>query len=143
MLPCNVLTKYLDSLRFAPQIRNFCPATSSLRNGILRTIFTTRDVHPRDRFDYWHSVACKEIVEHESSPVCRASFEAEIEVGSLGGLDLIAFQNSPLTVQHGQAHISRKTSEQLFICRETSGILNMEQDGRQITLHPGGMTLLD
>lgn len=109
----------------------------------MRTVFTTRNVHPRDRFDYWHSVACKEIVEHESSPASRASFEAEIEVGSLGGLDLVAFQNSPLTVEHGHAHVSRKSSEQLLFCRETSGFLNVEQDGRQITLHPGDMTLLD
>ncbi|MDN3279414.1 helix-turn-helix domain-containing protein [Frankia sp. RB7] len=99
-------------------------------------------MHPRDRFDYWHSVACREIVEHESVPVSRAHFEAEIEVGSMGTLDLIAFQNSPLRVEHGQAH-TRRSPEQLFLCRETSGSMSVEQDGRQITLHPGDMTLLD
>lgn len=109
----------------------------------METIFTTRDVHPRDRFDYWHSVACREIVEHESFPVSRAHFEAEIEVGSVGALDLVAFQNSPLRVEHGQAHTSRRSSEQLFLCRETSGSMSVEQDGRQITLHSGDMTLLD
>ena len=108
----------------------------------MRTIFTTSDVHPRDRFDYWHSVACREIVEHESLPVSRVHFEAAIEVGSVGALDLVAFQNSPLSVEHGQAH-TRRSSEQLFLCRETSGSMSVEQDGRQITLHPGDMTLLD
>jgi AraC-like DNA-binding protein len=100
-------------------------------------------VHPRDRFDYWHSVACKEIVEHDSVPVSRVHFEAEIEVGSVGALDLVAFQNSPLRVEHGQAHISRRSLEHLFLCRETSGSVSVEQEGRQITLHPGTMTLLD
>jgi AraC family transcriptional regulator, positive regulator of tynA and feaB len=109
----------------------------------LRTVFTTRDVHPRDRFDYWHSAACREIVEHASFPVSRIHFEAEIEVGSVGALDLVAFRNSPLRVERGQAHISRRSSEQLFLCRETSGLLSVEQEGRQITLHPGDMTLLD
>jgi AraC-like DNA-binding protein len=109
----------------------------------LRTVFTTRDVHPRDRFDYWHSVACREIVEHDSVPVSRVHFEAEIEVGSVGALDLVGFQNSPLRVEHGQAHISRRSSEHLFLCRETSGSVSVEQEGRQITLHPGNMTLLD
>lgn len=109
----------------------------------MRTVFTTRDVHPRDRFDYWHSVACTEIVEHASFPDSRLHFEAEIEVGSLGTLDLVAFQNSPLRVEHGQAHISRRSSEQLFFCRETSGVVSVEQEGRQITLRPGDMTLVD
>ncbi|MEA2835699.1 MAG: hypothetical protein QOD89_249 [Bradyrhizobium sp.] len=109
----------------------------------MRTVFTTRDVHPRDRFDYWHGVACKEIVEHESFPVSRLQFEAEIEVGSLGPLDLVAFQNSPLRVEHGQAHISRSSLEHLFLCRETNGLVSVEQEGRQITLHPGDMMLLD
>jgi AraC family transcriptional activator of tynA and feaB len=109
----------------------------------LRTVFTTRDVHPRDRFDYWHSVACREIVEHDSIPVSRVHFEAEIEVGSLGALNLVGFQNSPLRVEHGPAHISRKCSEHLFLCRETSGSVSVEQEGRQITLQPGNMTLLD
>ncbi|EHR01591.1 DNA-binding domain-containing protein, AraC-type [Bradyrhizobium sp. WSM471] len=122
---------------------NFCSAAAPLRKGELQTIFTTRDVHPRDRFDYWHSVACKEIVEHESFPDSRAHFEAEIEVGSVGALDLVAFQNSPLKVEHAQAHISRMSSDQLLFCRETSGLVSVEQDGRQITLHPGDMTLLD
>jgi AraC family transcriptional activator of tynA and feaB len=109
----------------------------------LRTVFTTRDVHPRDRLDYWHSVACKEIVEHDSVPVSRVHFEAEIEVGSLGALELVAFQNSPLRVEHGQAHISRSSSEHLFLCRETSGSVSVEQEGRHITLQAGNMTLLD
>jgi AraC-like DNA-binding protein len=100
-------------------------------------------VHPRDRFDYWHSVACREIVEHDSFPVSRVHFEAEIEVGSVGPLDLVAFQNSPLRVEHGQAHISRRGSEHLFLCRETSGLVSLEQEGRQITLHSGDMMLLD
>jgi AraC-like DNA-binding protein len=88
-------------------------------------------------------VACREIVEHDSFPESRIHFDAEIEVGSVGALDLVAFQNSPLRVEHGQIHISRKSSEHLFLCRETSGRLSVEQDGRQITLHPGEMTLLD
>ncbi len=109
----------------------------------MRTVFTTRDVHPRDRFDYWHSVACREIVEHESVPISRVQFEAEIEVGSVGSLDLVAFQNSPLQVEHRQAHISRTSSERLFLCQETSGLVSIEQEGRQVSLHAGDMMLLD
>ena len=37
----------------------------------VKTIFSTSPVHPRDRFDYWHSLACKEIVGHDSLPENR------------------------------------------------------------------------
>jgi len=34
----------------------------------MEKLFSTKDVHPRDRFAYWHDVACKHIVEHNSRP---------------------------------------------------------------------------
>jgi hypothetical protein len=37
----------------------------------LKTIFSTTGVHARERFDYWHDVACKNLVEHDSNPECR------------------------------------------------------------------------
>jgi hypothetical protein len=29
-------------------------------------LFSTRDVHPRERIDYWHEVARKNIVYHDA-----------------------------------------------------------------------------
>ena len=28
---------------------------------VMETLFSTKDVHARDRFDYWHEVACRRI----------------------------------------------------------------------------------
>jgi hypothetical protein len=50
---------------------------------------STRDVHPRDRLDYWHSVACNSLV----GPLtleCRQTFAAAEEVAKSQILDLIA-----------------------------------------------------
>jgi AraC-like DNA-binding protein len=109
----------------------------------LRTVFATDEVHPRDRFDYWHSVACKEVVEHDGLPLCRLNFEAQIEVGSVGALNLVAFQTSPLNVEHTWTHISRRGSSDLFFCLLARGRLSVEQDGRKVALGPGQMTLVD
>jgi AraC family transcriptional activator of tynA and feaB len=109
----------------------------------LRTVFATKEVHPRDRFDYWHSVACREVVEHDALPASRLNFEAQLEVGSVGALDLVAFQSSPLNVEHTSTHISHRVSSDLFFCLLARGGLSIEQDGRKVALKPGQMTLID
>jgi hypothetical protein len=59
--------------------------------------FSTRHVHSRDRLDYWHSVACNNLVGHSSTPECRQTFAAEIETGMLADIELVLFENSPWT----------------------------------------------
>ncbi len=74
----------------------------------MKTVFSTKLVHPRDKFDFWHSVACKNIVDHDSRPANRLSFEAEINTGSFGRFELILFHNSSMRVSHTTRHISHK-----------------------------------
>jgi hypothetical protein len=57
----------------------------------VQTLFSTNNVHPRDRFDCWHSIACKTVINHDSRPECRASFQAELQWGTLGDLELVLF----------------------------------------------------
>jgi AraC family transcriptional regulator, positive regulator of tynA and feaB len=109
----------------------------------VKTVFSTQEVHPRERFDCWHSVACKEITNHTSQPDMRPNFEAEIEVGGLGNLELILFRNSPMQVWHTAAHASCAKSDHLFVCHQLSGGVTLEQDTREITLDAGCLTLLD
>jgi AraC family transcriptional regulator, positive regulator of tynA and feaB len=109
----------------------------------MEMVFSTREIHPRERFDCWHSVACKAIANHNSKPDMRPNFEAEIEVGALGNLDLILFRNSPMQVTHTAAHASCAKSDHLFVCSQLSGGVVLEQDAREIVLDAGSLTLLD
>lgn len=109
----------------------------------METIFSTRQVHPRDRFDSWHSVACKSLVDHDSRPKSRLAFEAEIETGSLGSIDLVLFQNTPMQVLHTALQVARLRSDDVFICRQIRGAVLIEQDERSARLEPGDVTLLD
>jgi AraC family transcriptional activator of tynA and feaB len=106
-------------------------------------LFSTDNVHPRDRFDYWHSVACEHLVTHHSRPECRGSFAAELEAGSLIGIGLVLFMNSPMTVSHTTRHIAHARDDDLFICRQVAGRLAVEQERREVVLDAGAMTLLD
>jgi AraC family transcriptional activator of tynA and feaB len=109
----------------------------------VKTVFSTKQLHPRDRFDFWHSVACKNLVDHDSRPECRLSFEAEIETGYLGNVELVLFHNSPMQVSHAARHITHAKSDHLFVCRQVAGAVFLEQDTREVELKAGDVTLLD
>ena len=109
----------------------------------MEMLFSTESVHPRDRFDYWHDVACTTIVDHDSQPECGLRFEAQIETGTLGDLGFVRFTNSAMTVSHTARHASHMTSDDLFLCRQIGGTLVLEQEARDVHLEAGDMTLLD
>jgi AraC family transcriptional activator of tynA and feaB len=109
----------------------------------VKTLFSTKTVHPRDRFDFWNSVACRNLVDHDSWTECPASFDAEIEMGILGNVELVLFHNSPMKVAHTARHVAHARTDELFVCRQITGGLFLEQDSRQVSLRAGDLTLLD
>ncbi|WP_336491064.1 helix-turn-helix domain-containing protein [Methylobacterium nigriterrae] len=109
----------------------------------METVFSTDHVHQRDRFEYWHEVARRNVVEHDSKPRCRGTFRAELRAGSIGTLNLACFQNSEMVVTHATRHLSRTNGDELFICRQVRERLALEQGGRQVVLEPGDVTLID
>jgi AraC-like DNA-binding protein len=109
----------------------------------MKTVFSTSDVHARDRFDFWHGVACKNLVEHNSRPECRLTFEAEIGTGYLGHLELVLFHNSPMSVSHTAHHIAHTKSDHMFVCRQLAGVVFLEQNTREIVMEAGDVALLD
>jgi AraC family transcriptional regulator, positive regulator of tynA and feaB len=113
------------------------------RKSWMKTVFSTNNVHVRDRFDFWHGVACKNLVDHSSLPKCRLTFTAQIETGKFGNLELVLFQNSPMQVSHTARHVAHVKSDHLFVCRQIAGRVLLEQDTREISLDAGDMALLD
>ena len=110
---------------------------------MVRTIFSTSAVHPRDRFDYWHEVACTTIVDHDFRPERRLGFHAELQFGTLASIGCILFENSPMTIQHTARQIGHAGSDELFVCRQMAATLALQQDGRTVVLEPGDIALID
>jgi AraC family transcriptional activator of tynA and feaB len=109
----------------------------------LKSLFSTDQVHARDRFDYWHAVACNNIVDHDSRPACRQTFHAEIRSGDLADVGIVVFENSPMDVWHTTQHAERMKGDKLFICRQVAGTLALDQNSREVVLEAGDITLLD
>jgi AraC family transcriptional regulator, positive regulator of tynA and feaB len=107
------------------------------------TLFSTSDVDPRDRFDYWHSVACKSVIDHDSVPDCRQSFEAELKAAMLADIGLLQAENSPISVTVTTAQAAQARSDELFVCRPLRGTMAVEQESRQLVLDSGDITLID
>lgn len=109
----------------------------------MKTVFSTGHVHPRDRFDFWYDVARKDVADHTSAPKCRRTFQAQLSTGSVGSIGLVLFQNSDMSITHARCHIDLTNTDELFVCRQFGGRLALEQDGRQVVLAPGHVTVID
>lgn len=108
----------------------------------MKRVFSTDDVLA-DRFDYWHQIACRTIVGHDSVPQHRENFSADVNAGTLAELQLITFANSPLSVSRTTHHIRRAKHDDVFGCLQLSGELLLEQEGRETRLQAGDLVLLD
>jgi AraC family transcriptional regulator, positive regulator of tynA and feaB len=109
----------------------------------MEQLFSTHQVHERDRFDYWHNIACKTIIDHSSWPECRENFYAEIRTGSLGDISLVLFENAAMKVSRTAKQVARTVTDDLFVCRQVAGTLAIEQAGRECVLEAGDIALLD
>ena len=109
----------------------------------MHTCFSTNDVHPRNRFAYWHDVASKTLVKHHSKPQNRHTFHAEIQTAALSDIELVMFENAALSVDHTLQQVGHAEADEVYVCRQVAGELALEQAGRDVLLKQGDVTLLD
>jgi len=109
----------------------------------MEKLFSTEDVHRRDRFSYWHEVACETLVPHESTPDDQVSFSAMMCTGKIGTLDLISFENTAMYVSRTRLNCNRYDNDDLFFCQQLNGNLEIDQAGRRAVLAKGDMVLID
>jgi AraC family transcriptional regulator, positive regulator of tynA and feaB len=109
----------------------------------VKLLISTSDVPARDRFAYWHDVACQTIIQHDAAPKCRPTFQAGLQIGDLATARVFLFENSPMDATRTARQIANQTADELFICRQIFGNVALEQNGQQALLEPGDVILLD
>jgi AraC family transcriptional regulator, positive regulator of tynA and feaB len=110
--------------------------------GIMKQIFSTDDVLPRDRFECWHDVICRHVIPHESVPECRTTFAARVETAVLADLALVSFDIGSMKCTYEKHHIGAMADE-LLLVRQVKGSMSLEQNDRSVSLAAGEMTLVD
>lgn len=109
----------------------------------MEKLFSTQDVATPNRFDYWHEIACKKILEHDAQPRCRLRFGAALQTEMLGDVALFLFRSSAMDVVRSRRHIARATDDELLICHQLRGSVALQQGGRDVLLNAGEFTVID
>ena len=66
----------------------------------MKTVFSTKLVHPRDKFDFWHSVACKTVVDHDSHSLEWAKRKNDVRDWGKGQKSWEHVAHAPVVVGH-------------------------------------------
>lgn len=109
----------------------------------MKSLFSTEGIHPRNRFDYWHEVACKSIVGHDSRPRDRPTFEAALKCVEVAEMQIIEFENSPMHFSRTPRNIAHSPDDFVLICQQIAGQMELDQNGRQVLLPAGEITIID
>jgi AraC family transcriptional regulator, positive regulator of tynA and feaB len=109
----------------------------------MRVIFSTSDVHARDRVDYWREEAGRALVPHQFQTPHGRAFEGVIQAGSLGFLNLSVFSCGECSAQRTQSCVERAFDDDLLLSVQLEGGMTAHQDGRDASLTASDMLLLD
>ncbi|MGE0024242.1 MAG: helix-turn-helix domain-containing protein [Hyphomicrobium sp.] len=106
-------------------------------------IFSTHDVHPRERLSYWLEVATRGYVEHNFRAADASAFTGSVEVTTLPGIGLACFSVSPAQVRRSERSAARADNGDVLIGVQLSGETSISQDGNDALICGRGMYLLD
>ena len=109
----------------------------------LQLAFATDTVHPRDRFDLWHDVACRAYAQHECTTEAPTKFEGALRTARLAQATLSIYENSPMDVWRTARQVERAPSDRVFICLQLDNACRIGQLGRETTITPGEFTIVE
>jgi AraC family transcriptional regulator, positive regulator of tynA and feaB len=109
----------------------------------MEVAFSTADVHPRDRFDYWQAATRERIADHDSSISSRDGFKAELSVGRVGSLGLVRSCNSEIQVASTNRHAACSDPSEILLFCLLAGRILLEQSDRRVSLDAGSLACVD
>lgn len=93
-------------------------------------IYSTQDVHPRERLSYWIEVATRGYVEHAFTATHGQLFSGMVQLTSLPGLGLSTFDADSAHVSRTERNAARADNDDLLLCLNVEGELVVSQDGQ-------------
>ena len=109
----------------------------------MTAVYSTLDIHPRERLSYWLDVATKAFVRHEFHSNTGLSFAGTLRGGSLASLGVATVECDPCEVGRTALDIARDDSDELLVSVLLAGRMILDQDGRQAVNERGSFVLLD
>ncbi len=109
----------------------------------MKVVFSTSAVHARDRLDYWRHEASKVAVAHDFSSRMGSTFQGRIRNGMLGVLSLSLLEHNACAVRRTDRYIKHGCEDGLLLSLLLDGSLVLNQDGREATVRPNELYVLD
>lgn len=109
----------------------------------MENLFSTEDVHPRDRFSYWRDVACKTCVEIKCETSVGPSFRGSIWSGALSDISVAVVDTDQCTFFRTFEGTRRTKSDDVLLSLQLAGTSLLSQDGRETQLSAGDFALYD
>lgn len=106
-------------------------------------IYSTHDVHPRERLSYWLEVATRGYVEHEFLAYDIPSFTGSVHITTLPGVGMALFDAAPARIRRTERAAARSDNGDLLINLVRAGETRIVQDGRDVTVQGRGFFLID
>jgi AraC family transcriptional regulator, positive regulator of tynA and feaB len=107
------------------------------------TVFSTQDVHPRDRLSYWVEVASQAFVDHSFKSHLGTAFSAEVRMTALDKLGISVFSCDACNVIRSQRDAGRADGDDLLLCLQLQGRSAYSQHDRETKLQSSSMVLVD
>ena len=105
--------------------------------------YSTDDVHPRDRVDYWREVVMKNHPRHQFQSHVGPAFHGTLEAGALGALTVVTLESDPSGWKRSQRDVAQCYSDDIVLCLQLSGRTLAQQDGREAIIEHGSFNLFD
>lgn len=106
-------------------------------------VVTTSELHPRDRFEYWHAMTCRAFVPYECKPVDRMSFAGELRGMPFAGLSLMTNSCSGVTTWRTARQATQASKETVYVYLQLDGEVTITQNGREAVVRNGDIALVD
>ena len=109
--------------------------------------FATGQVAPPDRLSAWRELVNRVFLPLAITPLGsqgrRGAFEGSVTGRSLGGLRVWLVKASPMSAVRAWPHIETSGNGDYLLALHITGTAHATQDGREVTLGPGDLALLD
>lgn len=105
-------------------------------------VLSTHSVPLRESLAYWHDAVFETLVGMDISTEDR-TYDAKMRIDRLGDLQITTVDCDPGTVYRAPRLIARGDGEQVFVALQSTGVAQVEQDGRATELRPGDVAFFE
>ena len=114
-----------------------------MRRPVLPCVASTAGISAPEKFDFWHDVVSRNLVDLDYSLVDRTPFEAMFSGATVDAINVSKIKATAHRVSRSAATISRLGAEAMVFNFVLSGRMIAEQDGRSATIGVGEGVVCD